>query len=171
MGIWTQISLCFVHYTVYSLALMKIRTIFAGWIFEIWCIHETTIRTLNPVLWIRITLMQIRMLIRIPLFTQMRIRILAVKKGSNPWKSAKISSYSIHFGLTSANRCGSGPGCGFGSTTLLKPTKTWGLHEEERFLGTELQCAVWRGLAHVLKMLAAPPETRLVGKPVGFQTN
>ena len=44
----------------------------------------------------------------------------SLKKGSNPWKSAKIGSYSIHFGLTSAstdpqhwtqfnrlNRCGS----------------------------------------------------------------
>ncbi len=39
-----------------------------------------------PVLWIRITLMRIRMRIRIRLFTLMRIRIqiLASKRGSNP---------------------------------------------------------------------------------------
>jgi hypothetical protein len=37
------------------------------------------------------------MRIRIPLFTLMRIRILTSKKGSNPCKSAKIGSYSIHW--------------------------------------------------------------------------
>ncbi len=31
-------------------------------------------------------------------------------KGSNPWQSVKICSYSIHFGLPSANLCGSGSG-------------------------------------------------------------
>ncbi len=36
------------------------------------------------------------------------IQILASKKGSKPLKNAKIGSYSIHFGLTSANWCGSG---------------------------------------------------------------
>ncbi len=86
-----------------------------------------------PVLWISNTLMPIW------------IQIL----GSNPWKSAKIGSYSIHFGLSSSNWCGSGswsslshrcgsgflfdvnadPGyqndadpCGSGSTTLLNTT-------------------------------------------------
>ncbi len=49
------------------------------------------------------------MRIRIRIFTLMRIQILASKKGSNPWKNAKIGSYSIH-GLTSANWCGSGSG-------------------------------------------------------------
>jgi hypothetical protein len=64
-----------------------------------------------PVLWIRITLMRIR----IGLITLMRIRIRffyadptfhpdadpdldpdpSLKKGSNPWKSAKIGSYSM----------------------------------------------------------------------------
>jgi hypothetical protein len=43
--------------------------------------------------------------IRIRLFTLMRIRIqiLASNKGSNSGKIAIIGSYSIHFGLTSAN--------------------------------------------------------------------
>jgi hypothetical protein len=61
-----------------------------------------------------------------------------------PLKNAKIGSHSLHFGLTSANSCGSGsdflfdadadpyegPGyqndvdpCGSGSTTLPSPTK------------------------------------------------
>ncbi len=91
----------------------------------------------RSVLWIRMTLMWIRMRIRIPLITLMRIRILFLfeadpaanpdstfspwcgpgsgsriqilaskKKGSNPLKSAKIGSYSVHFSLTSANWCG-----------------------------------------------------------------
>jgi hypothetical protein len=67
------------------------------------------------------------MQIRIRLITMMRIRIrihiLGSKKGSNPWKNAKIGSYSKHFCLTSANWCRSGSGSrlgsGCGSTTLV----------------------------------------------------
>ncbi len=85
-----------------------------------------------PVLWIRITLMRIRiglitlmqiriLRIRTRRFIQMRIRtrirILVSKKGSNSWKSAKIGSYSIHFCLTSAN--GYGSGSGFGSSLFI----------------------------------------------------
>ncbi len=33
---------------------------------------------------------------------------IPTSKKAQPWKSAKIVSYFIHFGLTSANRCGSG---------------------------------------------------------------
>ncbi len=89
-------------------------------------------------MWLRLTLMRIR--IRIRLITLMRIRILIMiwcgsgcrfgfdfspwcgsgsrsrsqlpNKGSDPWKSAKIGSYSIHSGLSSANWCGSGSGSG-----------------------------------------------------------
>ncbi len=68
---------------------------------------------------IRITLMRIRMRIRILLVTLMRIWILLSRwcgsgsylhfdavpdpdKGSKPWKSAQIGSFSIHFGLSAA---------------------------------------------------------------------
>ncbi len=64
----------------------------------------------SVVLYFRIPLMRVRMRvpdtdfylmpIRIRLFTLMRIRL----QGSNPWKSAQIGSYSIHFALTSADR-------------------------------------------------------------------
>ncbi len=54
------------------------------------------------------------MRIRIQLFTlmRMRIQILASKKGSNLWKNTKVGSYSIHFGLSSANWCVSRSGSG-----------------------------------------------------------
>ncbi len=63
-----------------------------------------------------ITLMRVRILIfylmRIRLFIPMRIRIqiliLASKKAQTLEKVLKIDSYSIQFGLTSANWCGSG---------------------------------------------------------------
>ncbi len=66
------------------------------------------------------------MRIRILPFTLMwiRIRIRLIKlqnKGSEPWKSAQIGLYSIHFGLSSANWCGSGSSlllsCGSGSAS------------------------------------------------------
>jgi hypothetical protein len=48
--------------------------------------------------------MWMRIYVRIRLFTLMRIQILASKiKAPNPWKSAQIGPYSIHFGLSSAN--------------------------------------------------------------------
>ncbi len=63
------------------------------------------------------------------LITLMWIRILVPDKGTNPWKSAQIGSYSIDFGLSSANWCGSGSGSRSslslwwrsGSTTLPDP--------------------------------------------------
>ncbi len=42
-----------------------------------------------------------------------------LNKGSNPWKSAKIGSYSIHFVLSSANWCGSGSGLRIQVITLM----------------------------------------------------
>ncbi len=56
---------------------------------------------------------RIRMRTWIRPFTRIRIQILASNKGSNPWKSAKIGSYLINFGPSSANWCG------FGSTKLI----------------------------------------------------
>jgi hypothetical protein len=46
----------------------------------------------------------------------------SINKGSNPWKSAKIGSYTIHFGLTSEYWSGSGSGFLFdaGGSRLLK---------------------------------------------------
>ncbi len=55
-----------------------------------------------PQMLIRIRLVTL-MQIRIRLIILMRIYILASKKWLNPWKSAKIGSYSIRFGLSSAN--------------------------------------------------------------------
>jgi hypothetical protein len=81
----------------------------------------------EPVLWIRITFMQIRMRIRIRLITLMRIRIrffflqmrirlfTCSECGSKPLKKrAQIgsNSISVHFGWSSANSCGSGFGLG-----------------------------------------------------------
>jgi hypothetical protein len=43
------------------------------------------------------------MRIRIRLFTPIRIRILVSNKSADPRKSALIGSFSIHFGLSSAN--------------------------------------------------------------------
>ncbi len=88
------------------------------------------------------TLMRIRIQFGILLVTLMQIRIMIATvvrirsclslwcgsgcesgswfpiKGSKPWMSAQLGLYSIHFGLTSANWCGSGSRlalwCGFG---------------------------------------------------------
>ncbi len=72
------------------------------------------------------------MWIRIRLFTlmQIRIQILASKKGSNSWKSAQIGSYSIHFGLSSANWCGSGSISG-SSLSLWCRSGSWFLSDAD----------------------------------------
>ncbi len=49
-----------------------------------------------------------------------RIQILASNKGSNPWRSAQIDSYFIHFGLSSANWCGCGSASGSSFITLMQ---------------------------------------------------
>ncbi len=117
------------------------------------------------VLWIRITLMRIRIRlkalmriliqifyfmripIRILLFILMRIRTLRIqilvwKKGTNPWKSAKIGSYSIHFSLKSANKCGFGSGSGFSLKILMR-----------------IRIFIWCGVrTHVTKMMLIFPD-------------
>ncbi len=64
-----------------------------------------------------------------PDFTLMRIpiRILVLSKGSKPWKSAQIGSYSIHCGLSSANRCGSGSSSSLWCGSYLVPDPTFQL--------------------------------------------
>ncbi len=83
----------------------------------------------RPVLWIRITLMRIRMQIRIRLIALMRIRILIFNwcgsvSVSSPWYGSESRSQlpkkaitlengltlALNFGLSSANWCGSGSG-------------------------------------------------------------
>jgi hypothetical protein len=79
--------------------------------------------SLKAVLWIRITLVWIRIQIFTPMririlnffFTRIRIRLftliwiwIQILASKPSWKSAQIDSYSIHFGLSSANWCGSG---------------------------------------------------------------
>ncbi len=63
-----------------------------------------------PVLWIRITLMRVWILTFHP--DADPDPDSSFKKRFKLLKSTKIGSYSIHFGLTSANWCGSGSGSG-----------------------------------------------------------
>ncbi len=94
----------------------------------VWVVKECPPSSSQPVLWIRITLMRILMRIRRSgfwfLFDADPDWTLHPdvdldpdpdpdpNKGSNPWKSAKIGTYSIHFGLSSASWCGSRTGSG-----------------------------------------------------------
>ncbi len=98
--------------------------------------HLTTSRSaLTAVLWIRITLMWIR----IPNFypDPDPDPDLSFKKGSNPWNSATIGSYSIHFCLTSANWWGSGSGFLFDADADPNPDPGYRIlpHFGEGFLG------------------------------------
>jgi hypothetical protein len=109
------------------------------------------------VLRIRITLMRVRIQIQIlhvtliwiriwilPLtLMQIRIPILASKlRLKTLKKSAQIGSYSINFGLSSANWCGSASGsslslwCGFGSRS-----ESGSYRIQIRYIGSDTKCS------------------------------
>ncbi len=98
-----------------------------------WSVSDPLILMRTRIRILLVTLMRIRILPYLPVRCAIRswsiFRSKLLIKGSKPWKSPQIGSYSINFGLSSANWCGSGSGLSLGCGSDAKSS----LHNLLRF--------------------------------------